>query len=169
LITAYLGLGSNIGKRMAYISNAFLQLHEIANTTVIKSSSIYETEPWGKSEQNNFLNSVVEIETELSAMNLFKIIKSIEELIGRTETEKWYQREIDIDLLFYGNEIIENDFMKVPHKEIENRKFVLIPMNEITPDFIHPIFKKNISTLLKETRDTLKVEKYNYKELESWI
>lgn len=161
MATAYLGLGSNKGERISYIKDALSEIGKIKNTKIVRSSSVYETEPWGIKEQEDYLNSAVEIETELEAVSLLKELKSIEKRIGRTGNVKWSEREIDIDLLFYGNEIIENDFMNVPHKQIENRKFVLIPMHEIAPDFIHPVLKKDMSELLKNTADKLKVKKYN--------
>jgi 2-amino-4-hydroxy-6-hydroxymethyldihydropteridine diphosphokinase len=160
MAVAYLGLGSNIGERISYIEKALAEIIKIENTKITRSSSIYETEPWGISEQEDYLNSAVEIETSLEPEVLLKKLKSIEKIIGRTESKRWSEREIDIDILFFGNEIIENEFMKVPHPQIESRKFVLIPMNEIAPDLIHPVFKKTVSELLKETKDNLKVNKF---------
>ena len=162
MATAYLGLGSNKGERITYIERAMSEISKIQNTKIVRSSAVYETEPWGFKDQEEYLNSAVEIETELDAFTLLKELKEIEKRIGRTEDVRWSEREIDIDLLFYGKEILVNDIMNVPHKEIENRKFVLIPMNEIAPDFIHPVFKKNMSELLKGTKDKLKVSKYNH-------
>ncbi|MEP7145429.1 MAG: 2-amino-4-hydroxy-6-hydroxymethyldihydropteridine diphosphokinase, partial [bacterium] len=133
---------------------------KISGTCVIKCSSIYETQPWGIFAQNDYLNSAIKIETSLSAEDLLKELKGIEIKLGRQENLKWSEREIDIDLLFYGNEIIRKENMKVPHPQIENRKFVLIPLNEIAPSLIHPVLKKSISELLKETEDKLSVRKY---------
>ena len=158
---AYLGLGTNKGERINYIESALVKIGKLEKTHIIKSSGIYETEPWGIREQNEYLNSVVEIETLLSAEELLKQLKGIEKELGRTESIKWHEREIDIDLLFYGDLIFENDFMKVPHHQIESRNFVLIPMNEIAPGFIHPVLNKNISVLLKDTKDKLSVKKYS--------
>jgi len=159
--TVYLGLGSNKGERISYIEKAIEEISGLPETKMFVRSGIYETEPWGNIEQEDYLNSVIGIQTELNAEDLLKELKSIEKLIGRKENKKWSEREIDIDLLFYGNEIIDKDHMKVPHGQIENRRFVLVPMNEIAPGFIHPVFKKSISQLLKDTTDKLKV--YIYK------
>ena len=155
MLTAYLGLGSNKGERISYIQKAIAEIKKIPGIVVLKFSGIYETEPWGVENQPDYLNSVLEIKTGLDAEILLKELKDIEKRIGRIQSAKWSEREIDIDLLFYGNEIIEKDFMTVPHPQIEKRKFVLIPMNEIAPDFIHPLLKEKISELLINTNDPL--------------
>lgn len=157
---SYLGLGSNIGDRISYIENALTEISKIPDTKVVKMSSVFETEPWGEIRQDDFLNSVIEIDTKLDAENLLKELKDIEKRLGRNKTAKWSEREIDIDLLFYGNEIIENGVMNVPHLQIENRRFVLLPMAEIAGNFVHPVLKKSISELLKETSDELNVIKF---------
>lgn len=159
--TAYLGLGSNKGERISFIETAINEIAEIEKTKLIRTSSIYETEPWGVNDQGDYLNSAAEIRTDLSAEELLRALKGIESRIGRTVTAKWSEREIDIDLLFYGNDVLNNKTIHVPHAEIENRKFVLIPMNELAPDLIHPVLNRSISELLLETSDDLKVMKYS--------
>ena len=157
---SFLGLGSNIGERISYIEKAVNAICRIPDVKFIRSSSVYETEPWGKQNQSDFLNSVLEIETDMSAESLLKELKLIEKRTGRIENSKWSEREIDIDLLFYGNEIINVDLFIVTHPQIENRKFVLVPMAEIAPDLIHPVLKISMQDLLKKSTDTLKVERY---------
>ena len=164
--TVYLGLGSNKGERISYIEKAIEEISGLPETNITVISGIYETEPWGNIEQEDYLNAVIGIQTELNAEDLLKELKSIEKFIGRKENRKWSEREIDIDLLFYGNEIIDKDHMKVPHGQIENRRFVLVPMNEIAPGFMHPVFKKNISQMLEDTTDKLKVYKYKLSSTE---
>ena len=124
-----------------------------------KESSIYETAAWGKSAQPDFLNQVLLIETNLAAPILMNEILMIEQKMGRIRNEKYSQRIIDIDILFYNNEIWEKPELKIPHSEIANRRFVLEPMNEIAPQLTHPILKKNIKQLLMDSKDQLNVKK----------
>lgn len=157
----FLGLGSNVGDRLKYIEDAIARISGLEGVALVKKASVYETEPWGVKDQDYFLNTAVEIDTQLSAEDIHKAIKSVEEELGRENREKWTSREIDIDLLFYGNEIIDSENLKVPHREIENRKFVLIPLAELDQDIIHPVLNKPISVLLRETGDHLEVLKYS--------
>jgi len=160
-LRVFLGLGSNVGDRLKYIEDAIARISGLEGVALVKKASVYETEPWGVKDQDYFLNTAVEIETSLSAEDIHKAIKSVEEELGRESREKWTSREIDIDLLFYGNEIIDSENLKVPHREIENRKFVLIPLAELNQDIIHPVLNKPISVLLRETGDHLEVLKYS--------
>ncbi len=147
--TAFLALGSNIGDRELNIHNAVKEIDKQAGCKVIKSSSLYETKPFGFAEQENFYNGVIKIETELGAGELFDLIKQIENKIGRKQTFKWGPREIDIDLLFFNDEIINNDILRVPHPGIAERDFVLVPLSEIAPGYIHPELKEKISDICK--------------------
>lgn len=155
----FLGLGSNVGDKIKFIKSAIEEISNLDKTNLTKESSYYETEPWGLREQDDFINSVVEISTELEAEDLFRELKNIEKKLHRKNRGKWEQREIDIDILFYGNKVLKNETINIPHKEIENRKFVLIPMSEIDENFIHPEKNKSIKELLIETKDTLEVKK----------
>ena len=151
--SAFIGLGSNLGERLELINRAIAQLSELPQTILIAVSSIYESPPIDGSEQNHFLNAVCKLKTELLPHDLLKALKDIERNIGRPERyARWSPRLIDLDLLFYGDLVIQQDDLTIPHAEIPNRKFVLLPMLEIE-DVWHPLLKKNLSTLLAETKD----------------
>lgn len=152
----FLGLGSNIGDRKRYLKEAIEEIKKIPDTKVIKLSGIYETEPWGFKEQAEYLNAVIEIETDIHYPELLKEVKDIEIRLGRDKTDKWKSRKIDIDILFYGDLVYEDEKLHIPHKHIEDRNFVLVPLNEIEPDFVHPVTKKKISEILENSKDKLK-------------
>ena len=156
----FLGLGSNVGDRLKFIEAAIERIGSLEGVELIKKASIYETEPWGVKDQGFFINTAVVIETSLMPDALHNEIKNIERTLGREGREKWKQREIDIDLLFYGDMVITSDNLKIPHNRIEDRRFVLVPLAELDPDFIHPVLNKSVSELLEETGDTLEVSKY---------
>jgi len=127
--------------------------------SLIRSSSIYETEAWGKTDQPSFLNQALEISTSLNARQLMRKILKIEKEMGRIRKEKLGPRIIDIDILLYENEIHDLRFLKIPHPEMQNRRFVLVPLAEIDPTLQHPVFKKTIAELLEECPDNLEVKK----------
>ena len=158
----FLGLGSNLGERQKYLDQAAKGLGRVARTKVVWASGVYETGPYGKQDQPNFLNAAVEVETELSLSELFDEVKGIEKRLGRTSTERWGPREIDIDILVYDGLVFEDERIKVPHPELENRRFVLIPLREIAPDLVHPISGMTISELATACRDTGRVVKTSY-------
>ncbi len=144
----YFSIGTNVGKRIENLLNAVRGLRNIIQN--INISYVYETEPWGYQEQDSFLNVCLSGTTDLQPEDLLKKIKSLEREIGRDETFKWGPRKIDIDLLFYEDQIIDLEELKVPHQEIEERAFVLIPFMDINPQFVHPILKRNIEELASE-------------------
>ena len=150
MTTIYLSLGSNIGNRMKNIENALDELEKY-NIKKIKISSFYETEPIGP-KQRKFYNIAGKFKTVLEPLELLAVLKAIEKKLGRKKTFRWGPRIIDIDILFYGNQIIEIKFLTIPHKEIPNRAFVLVPMREIAPNFIHPKIHKKISTIYREMK-----------------
>ena len=157
--TVYIQLGSNIGERESFIAKSMEQIEENIGE-IITESSIFETTPWENENQNNFLNSVIKIKTTFDAFKVLKKSQEIENNLGRVREEKWGKRTIDIDILFYNNEIINTTKLNIPHPLIQKRKFVLVPLSEIAPNYIHPILKKNISTLLSECKDNQKVLDY---------
>jgi 2-amino-4-hydroxy-6-hydroxymethyldihydropteridine diphosphokinase len=132
-VTAYIGLGSNVGDRLAHLRHAATLLDASDGIDVVVASSVYETDPVGP-PQPDFLNAVVEVRTSLGARALLRRLKEIEEEIGRREAERWGPREIDLDLLTYGDESISDDDLRVPHPGIAGRAFVLVPLAEIAAD-----------------------------------
>ena len=128
--------------------------------TVTRKSKLYTTAAWGNTNQPNFLNQVIIVQTTKTALQTIEIILGIEKKMGRVRTTKNAPRIIDIDILFFNKEIIAEKVLTVPHPEIQNRRFVLIPLNELSPNFKHPILQKNIHTLLKSCSDMLDVKKF---------
>ncbi len=158
MITVYLLLGSNEGLPKKNLINARLAVSTHCGQ-ILKESGIYETEAWGIKEQANFLNQAISIETNMGPETLLRTLKTIEIELGRVETQKWGPRVIDIDILFYGNEVVESPDLKIPHPYIQERRFTLIPMNDLAPDLIHPVLGKSIYDLLLECKDTSDVKR----------
>lgn len=154
--TVYLSLGSNLGDSSRLLKHAILCLQQRAGR-VRKVSSLYETEPIGKTNQPQFLNCCVELTTKLAPEELLKICQVIEYELGRQRKEKWGPRKIDIDLLLYGNYSIASSVLTIPHPEIMKRRFVLVPLAQIAPNFRHPILKKTVKELLKDCPDSSRV------------
>lgn len=161
---AYLLTGGNLGNRAAYLSEARALIITRCGE-ISKKSSLYETEAWGKSNQPAFLNQALEIKTALNAKQLMRRILKIEKSIGRTRKEKLGPRIIDIDILFYEDEIHQLPFLNIPHPEIQNRRFALMPLAEINPELIHPVLKKTITQLLEECTDKLEVKQITEKSI----
>lgn len=155
----YLLLGGNLGDRENNISLALKYLEKEVGV-ITKKSLIYETKAWGLNTQPDFLNIAVEIDTNLLPVNLLKKTQNIENLIGRKRGEKWAARTMDIDILFYDQEIIKTEKLVIPHPLMVERLFVLKPLNDIAPDLIHPILKITIKQLLQNCLDNLSVKRY---------
>lgn len=155
---AYLLLGSNIGDRNKMITNAAEQISANAGE-IINRSSIYETAAWGNEKQQPFLNQVLVISTKHSPEKLLSILLQVEEDLGRHRTEKNAPRSIDIDILFFNNRIINKPFLSIPHPQLQNRNFVLVPLLELDPGKKHPVFKKSILELMAICPDNLAVKK----------
>ncbi len=135
---AYIGLGSNLGDREAQIRAALEAIADLPDTDLLRVSSLYDTEPAGEVDQPNFLNAAALLDTELEPRQLLWNLLLIEKRLGRVRTQPWGPRTIDLDLLLYGDEIIEEDDLRVPHPEIIRRSFVLVPLVELDPRLVHP-------------------------------
>ena len=152
----YLSLGSNKGDRVGYIQQATSLLNGFDGISVVQSSSLYETEPWGVESENWFVNAVIQVSTSLLPIQLLKQCQKIESMLGRDRDSegRYGDRNIDIDILFYDDKIIsevfENQKLIIPHVHFHERAFTLVPMLELAPEFVHPVFKKTISVLHDE-------------------
>lgn len=151
-INIFLALGSNMGERKVNLRVAATLIDKEIGK-IVKSSHVYETQPWGKKDQDFFLNQVVMANTTLDPRELLEAITKIEREMGRQRTEKWGPRLIDIDILFYGKRVVRDKGLEIPHPEIQERAFVLVPMMEIAPEFEHPILKKPMDELYMECTD----------------
>ena len=156
--TIYLLLGSNLKNPAQQLSIARKYI-ETQIGEIIKASSLYATAAWGNTNQPDFLNQVIILQSEFSAANTMKTILTIEENMGRVRTQKNAPREIDIDILFFNDDVINLPELVIPHPLLQERKFVLIPLNEIAPDFKHPILLKIAQELLEICPDSLNVQK----------
>lgn len=160
---AYLSLGSNFGDRLGYLQQAASMIGSMKDTSIVASSSFYETEPWCMKTENWFVNAVVQISTALTPEELLNQCQNIESKLGRvrmTPSGKYGDRTIDIDILFYDNIIINEETLTIPHRLLQRRAFVLVPMLEIAQDFVHPLFNKSISELYEALENPEQVYLY---------
>jgi len=154
----FLLLGSNLGDRHLFLIQAIGHIsHDLS--PVLKISSVYETQSWGKTDAPDYLNQVLFLQTDYAPEEVLKRILAIEILLGRRREEKWGSRTIDIDILFYGQEIINMPDLKIPHPELHKRRFTLEPLSQIAPEFMHPVLKKNILQIKNDLEDDLIVKK----------
>lgn len=161
--TTHLSLGSNLGNREKHLKDALLLLSRYVGEE-IKVSPVYETEPWGYTDDKSYLNQVASIETDLGAREILEQINNIEREMGRVRgIERYSARTIDIDILFFNEQVVDFPDLKIPHPEIANRLFVLTPLADIAPDFIHPFLKVTIKQLLECCPDKCKIFRYKPK------
>ncbi|MFT3683209.1 MAG: 2-amino-4-hydroxy-6-hydroxymethyldihydropteridine diphosphokinase [Ferruginibacter sp.] len=157
--TTYLLLGSNMGDSRQQLKVAIKHIRAAVGK-VKRQSRLYVTAAWGNTSQPDFLNQVIVVETKLDAAVTMQAVLAIEAAMGRVRTVKNAPRVIDIDILFFNKEIIKTIDLTIPHPEIQNRRFVLVPMNELSPMFRHPVLQQNIHQLLLHCADTLNVKKF---------
>jgi 2-amino-4-hydroxy-6-hydroxymethyldihydropteridine diphosphokinase len=157
-VISYLGIGSNVGNPLQQCRDALREIASLKNVQVLRCSSLYRTEPVGNTNQDWFVNGVLEVRTNFTAPQLLKALQWVEQTLGRVSTEKWGPRTIDIDILLYGQEIIGIGDLVIPHPEMHKRRFVLVPMNEIAPYVIHPLYGVSMKGLLDRLEDDLAVE-----------
>ena len=154
----YILLGTNLGDKLSNLRTAVAKLSSHA-ITIKRTSSIYKTAAWGNTNQDYFLNQVLELETKIEPSNLLKVCIDTEIEMGRVRNEKWEARIIDIDILFYNDFILNSNDLTIPHQFLHKRLFTLQPLQELNADLEHPVFKKTITELLKNCEDNLLVEK----------
>ena len=155
----FLGLGSNQGDRELNLKNSIKLLNSRVGK-VLNTSGIYESEPWGVKNQNYFLNQVIEIETHIDPNDLLNICKNIEYDMGRKPEIRWGKRVIDIDILYYQSKIINQENLIIPHKLMHERKFVMIPLNDLNENHLHPILKITNKEILNKCIDSCNVKYY---------
>lgn len=161
--TVFIGLGSNIGDRALSLRRAAEGLADVPETEVVQHSSVYETDPYGRRDQPRFLNAVSQIETALLPPALLEALKHLETSLGRTKSERWGPREIDLDILLYDGLVYADNAVQVPHADLGQRKFVLFPLLEIAPDLIHPQNGMTVSELVAACPDKSRVVKTSYR------
>jgi 2-amino-4-hydroxy-6-hydroxymethyldihydropteridine diphosphokinase len=157
-IPIFILLGSNLGDRQENLSRARQEISRSIGE-IITTSSVYKTAAWGNTHQPDFYNQVIEISSSHDPEKLILDTQMIEKKMGRIQKEKWGPRIIDIDILFHGDSVISDENLTIPHPEISNRRFTLMPLAEIAPDFTHPILKKTVFKMLEDCKDNLPVEK----------
>jgi 2-amino-4-hydroxy-6-hydroxymethyldihydropteridine diphosphokinase len=160
-VIAFIGIGANMGRPAAACREALLILAEIPGVRLLRSSPLYRTEPVGPQEQAWFINSIAEIRTDLSPRQLFSALKETESRMGRIAGTKWGPRVIDLDLLLYGQEVVQEEGLVIPHPEMHRRRFVLVPLCGLASYAIHPAFGVTIGGLLDRLTDPARVELYD--------
>ena len=159
----YLSIGTNLGDKLNNIRRLFKRIRRDNSIRISSISSVYETEPVGFEQQDNFYNLCMIGQTDLKPLALLQYIKRTEKELGRKSTVKWGPRLIDVDILFYDDLILNEKKLKIPHPEIQNRRFVLVPLHELNPDLMCPGINKKISAILETTNKSIYIKKLNIK------
>jgi len=144
----YLALGTNLGDRDANLARARELI--LSKALILETSPIYITPPWGYEDQPDFLNQVLKVQTRMAPRRLLRFLKKVESKMGRIKTFRNGPRLIDIDILFYGQRVIEENDLCIPHPRLHERAFVLVPLNDIAPDFVHPVLKLSVEAMLSK-------------------
>lgn len=160
---AYLSIGGNMGDRQAYLQAALKKLDKHPDCRLGSVSHIYETPAWGKTDQADFLNLACQVETDLSAQEFLTFCQEIEQDLDRVRIEKWGQRTIDLDIIFWDEEKIQEENLIVPHPYAHERAFVLLPLTDIAADYYHPVLQKTVAELLLPLKDVKDIKKLNLK------
>lgn len=155
----FIGVGSNLGNRRGYYQKALDLMADLPQTAIVRCSSLYETEPIGEAK-NWYINGVVELETSLSPQHLLSRLQKIESALGRTRAKKWASRTIDLDILLFDKQVVNEERLRIPHPEMHRRRFVLLPLSELAPRFVHPLLGSTVAELLVGLADDKQVLRF---------
>jgi 2-amino-4-hydroxy-6-hydroxymethyldihydropteridine diphosphokinase len=158
----FLGLGSNLGDRPRFLQRAVTEIRLIPDLRVVWTSGVYESDPYGNPDQPKFLNACLEVETSQAPPDLLDSVKEVERRLGRSASERWGPREIDIDILVYDGLVFSNDRVTVPHPDLEQRRFVLVPLREIAADLVHPVSGLTVEELATACTDRGAIKATSY-------
>ena len=151
---AYIGIGSNLGEKVENCRRAIEAIGSDARNRVVGCSRLFRTEPVGKKDQEWFINGVAAVETAMSPRELLEFLLAVEKKMGRNRIERWGPRIIDLDILFFGDRVLNEKGLQIPHPRLHERRFVMVPLKDIAPDLVHPIFQRTVSQILGELNAT---------------